>query len=60
MECEEDLGEVIAYIEPVGGGSEGVRTFFKAVTHVVLLFWAETWVLTPRMERTMILVYKIV
>ena len=27
--------------------------FFKAVTQAVLLFGAETWVLTPRMERAL-------
>ena len=27
--------------------------FFKAVTQAVLLFRAETWVLTPRMERAL-------
>ena len=27
--------------------------FFKAVTQAVLLFGAETWVLTPNMERAL-------
>ena len=27
--------------------------FFKAVTQAVLFFGAETWVLTPRMERAL-------
>ena len=36
-----------------GGVSEGVGTFFKAVTQAVLLFGAETWVLTPRMEQAL-------
>ena len=27
------------------------RTFYTAVAHAVLLFGAETWVLTPRMEK---------
>ena len=40
-------------IEPGGGESEGVGTFFKAVTQAVLLFGEETCVLTPRMERAL-------
>ena len=28
-------------------------SFYKAVTQAVLLFGAETWVLTPRMERAL-------
>ena len=40
--------------EPGGGGYKGVGTFFKAVTQVVLLFGAETWVIDPRMERALI------
>ena len=27
--------------------------FFKAVVHQVLLFWAETWVVSPRMEQAL-------
>ena len=49
-EGEEYLGEVVADFEPGGGKSIGVGTFFKAVTQAVLLFRAETWVMTPRME----------
>ena len=38
-------------------GQEGadlkvVGYFYKAVAQAVLLFWAETWVLTQRMEKT--------
>ena len=44
---------VVVDFEPRGGGSEGVGAFFKAVTQAVLLFGAETWVLTPRMERVL-------
>ena len=53
LEGEEELGAVVADFDPVGGGSEGVGTFFKAVTQVMLLFGEETWVLTPRMERAL-------
>ena len=45
---------VVAYFDPGGGGSEVVGEFLKAMTKAVLLFGAETWVLTPRMERAMI------
>ena len=38
-------------IDPGGGGYEGIGTFFKAVAQAVFLFGAETWILTPRMER---------
>ena len=36
-----------------GGRSEGVGTFFKAVTQAVLLFGAETCVLASRMEQAL-------
>ena len=32
-----------------GGGAAGVRIFFKSIFQSVLLFGAETWVLTPHM-----------
>ena len=44
---------VVAYFELVGGGSGGVRTFFRSVTQAVLLFEVDTWVLTPMMERAL-------
>ena len=47
------MGAVVADFDPGGGRSEGVGTFFKAVTQAVFLFGAETWVLTPRMERAL-------
>ena len=53
MEGEEELGAVVADSDPVGGGSKGVGTFFKAVTQAVLFFGAEMWVLTPRMEQAL-------
>ena len=46
-EGEEESGAVVADFDMGGGGSEGVGTFFKAVTQAVLLFGAETWVMTP-------------
>ena len=53
LEGEESLGAVVADFDPGGGGSEGVKTFFKAVTQAVLLLEAEKWVLTPRLERAL-------
>ena len=47
------MGAVVAGIETGGGGSKGVRTFFRAVTQAVLLFGADTWVIIPRMERAL-------
>ena len=47
------MGEVVADFEPGGGKPIGVGTFFKAVTQAVLLFRAETWVMTPRMEQAL-------
>ena len=52
-EGEEYLGEVVADFEPGGGKSISVGTFFKAMTQAVLLLRAETWVMTPRMERAL-------
>ena len=48
----------------VGGGLQGILSrevatkrvsgnFFKAVVQQVLLFWAETWVVSPMMERAL-------
>ena len=42
---------VVTDTEPGGGGSEGVGTFFNVVTQAVLLFGAETWLLTASMEQ---------
>ena len=47
------MGAVVADIEPGGGGSEGVGKILKVATQSMLLFGAETWVLTPRMERAL-------
>ena len=47
------MGEVVADFELGDGGSEGVKTFFKAMTQAVILFGAETWVLTPRMDQAL-------
>ena len=50
---EEELGAFVVDIEPGGVGSEGVGTFLKSVAQAVLLFGAEMWVLTPRMEQAL-------
>ena len=47
------MGAIISDSEPGGGRSEGVGEFYKAVAQSVLLFGAETWVLTPRMEQAL-------
>ena len=52
-EGEEELGEGVTDFDPGGGRPERVGKIFKAVTQAVFLFWAETWVLTPRMERAL-------
>ena len=41
-ESKEELGVVVVDIDPGGGGSEGVRNFFKAVSQLVLLFREKT------------------
>ena len=48
---------MVANVEDVGLGGgvpEGIGHFFKAVVQAVLIFGAETGVLTPRMERALI------
>ena len=50
-EGTEDLGTDEADTEQGRGRQESVGKFFKAVVQQVLLFGAETWVLTPRIER---------
>ena len=47
------MGAVVEYIDPGGGGFDGVRIFEKVVTQVVLFCGAETWVITPRMEQAL-------
>ena len=50
-EGTEELGTAEAGTEQGRGRQESVREFFKAVVQQVLLFGAETWVLTPIIER---------
>ena len=50
---QERVGAVIADTEPGGGETESVGNFYKALAHVVLMFGAGTWVLTPRMDRAL-------
>ena len=38
-EGEEELGAVVAYIDPVGGGSKGVRTFFQGGDTSGVVVW---------------------
>ena len=52
-EGEEELGKGVADFDPEGGRPEGVGIFFKTVTQAVFFLGAETWVLTPRMERAL-------
>ena len=50
QEGEGDLGEDGEDSGTGGGGPESVTQFYIAVTQQVLLFGAESWVLTKRME----------
>ena len=52
-EGTEELGTNEADTEQGGGRQASVGDFFKAVVQQVLLFGAETWVVTPRMERAL-------
>ena len=49
----EELGTAEADTEQGRGRQEIVGEFFKAVVQQVLLFGAETWVVTPRIERAL-------
>ena len=46
----EELGTTEADTEQGGGIQVSVGEFFKALAQQVLLFGAETWVVTPRMD----------
>ena len=48
-----ELGTAEADTEQGGGRQESVGEFFKAVVQQVLLFGAETWVVTPIIERAL-------
>ena len=52
-EGEEELGEVVAYFDTGGGGSEGVGEFFQGGDPGGFVVWVETWVLTPMMDRAL-------
>ena len=52
-EGTEDLGTAEADTEQGRVRQESVGGFFKAVFQQVLLFGAETWVVTPRIERAL-------
>ena len=52
-EGTEDLGTAEADTEQGRVRKESVGEFFKAVAQQVLLFGAETWVVTPRIERAL-------
>ena len=41
------------YSHQGGGGASGISIFFKAVVQLVLIFGAETWVVTPRNGRVL-------
>ena len=49
----EELGAAEADTEQGRGRQESVGEFFKAVVQQVLMFGAETWVVTPRIERAL-------
>ena len=49
----EELETAEADTEQGRGRQESVGEFFKAVVQQVLLFGAETWVVTPRIERVL-------
>ena len=48
-----ELGAAEADTDQGRGRQESVGEFFKAVVQQVLMFGAETWVVTPRMERAL-------
>ena len=52
-EGTEELGTAEVDTEQGRGRQESVGKFFKAVVQQVLLFGAETWVLTPIIERAL-------
>ena len=43
----------MADFDPGGGRYEGVTSLLQAVVQSVLMFWAEMWFLTTRMERAL-------
>ena len=49
----EELGENSGDTEKGGRHATDIREFLKAVVKQVLLFGAETWLVTPKMERAL-------
>ena len=53
VEGAEEVGENAGDIEKGGRHATDLGEFFKAVVQQVLLFGAETWVVTPKMEQAL-------
>ena len=47
-------GRLQGILSREGATKKVLRNSFKAVVQQVLLFWAKTWVMSPRMERALI------
>ena len=52
-EGAEELGENAGDLEKGGRHATDLGVFFKAFVQQVLLFGAETWVVTPKMEQAL-------
>ena len=50
LKARKSWGRLLRILSREGAGKRVSGKFFKAVVQVVLLFLAETWVLTPRIE----------
>ena len=51
--AQKSWGHISQIFSPEGADPKVLGSFYKAVAQAVLLFGAETWVLTPRMERAL-------
>ena len=47
------MGVDVAYFDPGGADLKVLGHFFRAVVQVVFMFGVYTWVLIPRMERSL-------
>ena len=53
VKSRKSWGRLSQILSRKGADKRVLRNFFKAVVQAVLLFGAETWVLTPRIERAL-------
>ena len=53
VKSRKSWGRLLRILNREGAENKVSGNFFKEMVQAVILFWAETWVLTPRIERAL-------